>query len=191
MFILINLWEGMELPQVYEEDNYSDIRLWSASLIVHPKVIDRYNITKEYCKSILVVGSNMFPLNFPIIDEHGISYKFSESYYLAQRFECLDIKEEIAAWRSWKQAKETAYLYQDRMDTWDENRVIYMRNAIKNKFDNNPDLRAQLMNTGEREIIELTYWWDIFFGIDDKSRKGKNILWKLLMEYRSKDTLSL
>jgi hypothetical protein len=38
--------------------------------------------------------------------------------------------------------------------------------------------------TGDTEIIEYTYWRDMLFWIDQNSLKGKNVLWKLLEEYR-------
>ena len=45
----------------------------------------------------------------------------------------------------------------------DLKRVEYMRNAIKQKFDNNPDLREELKRTGNKTIIEYTYWKDTRF----------------------------
>ena len=66
----------------------------------------------------------------------------------------------------------------------DENkRLEFMRISIKQKFDNNLDIKELLLNTNE-EIIEKNYWNDLFFGVDDKTLKGANILGKLLMEYR-------
>jgi hypothetical protein len=38
--------------------------------------------------------------------------------------------------------------------------------------------------TEDRKIIEYTYWWDTRFWIDQDTLRWKNILWKLLMEYR-------
>jgi len=59
-----------------------------------------------------------------------------------------------------------------------------MRNAIREKFDNNPELRKELLNTGNKTIMEYTFRWDTFFWIDQETLKWKNVLWKLLMEYR-------
>gem|GEM_PF-2679313 len=42
-------------------------------------------------------------------------------------------------------------------------RIDYMRKAIQKKFDNNPDLKKNLIDTGDSEIIEYTYWKDILF----------------------------
>jgi predicted NAD-dependent protein-ADP-ribosyltransferase YbiA (DUF1768 family) len=77
-------------------------------------------------------------------------------------------------------ARELFPLEQD-----EEKRLHFMRRTIQKKFDANPDLKELLMTTGEREIIEYTYWGDVFFGIDQESLQGKNILGKVLMEYRN------
>jgi predicted NAD-dependent protein-ADP-ribosyltransferase YbiA (DUF1768 family) len=63
-------------------------------------------------------------------------------------------------------------------------RIEFMRNAIREKFDNNPELKSELLATWDKKIIEYTYRWDIRFWIDQNTLKWKNILWKLLMEYR-------
>ena len=63
-------------------------------------------------------------------------------------------------------------------------RIEFMRNAIREKFDNNPELKAELLATWDRQIIEYTYRWDVRFGINQNTWKWKNVLWKLLMEYR-------
>jgi predicted NAD-dependent protein-ADP-ribosyltransferase YbiA (DUF1768 family) len=45
----------------------------------------------------------------------------------------------------------------------DLKRAEYMRNSIKQKFDNNPELRDELKRTGNKTIIEYTYWKDTRF----------------------------
>jgi predicted NAD-dependent protein-ADP-ribosyltransferase YbiA (DUF1768 family) len=59
-----------------------------------------------------------------------------------------------------------------------------MRNAIREKFDNNPKLKEELLNTWNKLIIEYTYWRDIRFWIDQETLRWMDILGKLLMEYR-------
>ena len=66
----------------------------------------------------------------------------------------------------------------------EEKRIEFMRNAIREKFDNNLELKSELLKTWDKEIIEYSYRWDIRFWIDQNTLKWKNILWKLLMEYR-------
>ena len=45
----------------------------------------------------------------------------------------------------------------------DVKRIEYMRNAIKQKFDRNPKLKEELKRTGNKTIIEYTYWKDMRF----------------------------
>ena len=45
----------------------------------------------------------------------------------------------------------------------DVKRIEYMRNAIKQKFDRNPKLKEELKETGNKTIIEYTYWKDTRF----------------------------
>ena len=45
----------------------------------------------------------------------------------------------------------------------DEKRIDYMRNAIREKFDNNPKLKEELKRTGNKTIIEYTYRRDTRF----------------------------
>jgi predicted NAD-dependent protein-ADP-ribosyltransferase YbiA (DUF1768 family) len=42
-------------------------------------------------------------------------------------------------------------------------RIEYMRNAIKQKFDNNSDLKEELMKTDNKLIVEYTFWNDTRF----------------------------
>ena len=49
-------------------------------------------------------------------------------------------------------------------------RIKFMRNAIREKFNGSKWRNEMLLDTGKREIIEFTYWGDDFFGICDKTR---------------------
>lgn len=70
-------------------------------------------------------------------------------------------------------------------------RAKYMKNAIREKFNLNADLQRILLATGDKQIIEYTYWNDQNFGIDQETLTGSNILGKLLVQYREeiKDAL--
>jgi len=78
---------------------------------------------------------------------------------MAQRFTNQEVKKIIAFSSFLKYcSKRVAYRYEDDMDKDDENRIVYMRRAITEKFDTNPELFAKLMETSGRDIIEFTYW---------------------------------
>lgn len=67
---------------------------------------------------------------------------------------------------------------------WDTHRIKVMRKAIEAKFSQNESLKALLLSTGNRNLVEASPT-DTFWGIG-KSKKGQNMLGKLLMEYRDK-----
>lgn len=167
------------------EQTYSKKNVLDAALIIHPNKIHKYGLKISEIAMIFEEGSNFTRLKNPIIDEFGNKYRDSEWYYMAKRIDDLEIKKliafcSIAAWLS----KNAAYLHKNLLNLNLNDRIDYMREAIQLKFDNNPQLKTLLMNTWDKEIIEYTYWWDTSFGIDHITNKGKNILWKLLMEYR-------
>lgn len=166
------------------EENFTKDEVLSAALVTHPRS-KLINLTKEELSQTLVFehGSNLTLLKNPIIDEYGNEYWCSEWYYMAQRTDDLWAKRIIAFLSTgFGLAMKARQLYDLEQD--EEKRIEYMRNAIREKFDNNPELKEELLSTGDKTIIEYTYRWDVRFWIDQNTRKGKNILWKLLMEYR-------
>ena len=63
-------------------------------------------------------------------------------------------------------------------------RVEIMRYFNKIKY-NNPLLKARLLSTGNCHLEEGNWWEDHFWGVDIKTRKGQNMLGKILMEIRA------
>lgn len=177
----------LSYEELLEEKNYTPIEIKSSFLILHPKVLHRYWLTKDKVQFIFEEWSNFTQLQNPIVDEFGNEYWDSEWYYMAQRIGDLEIKKLISFCSAWKGlSKRAAYLHYEDISQDFIVRIESMRNAIKEKFDRNQNLRELLLSTNWRQIIEYTYWGDEFFGIDSNSKKGSNILWKLLMEYRDK-----
>lgn len=175
----------MKLNFLLKDEIYSKEDILSAALIIHPNKIDKYWLKMEELTMVFEEWSNFIQLENPILDEFGNQYWDSEWYYMAQRVDNIEIKKMIAfcsigQWLS----KKSAYLKQDMLETDLKKRINFMKKAIKQKFDNNQKLKELLIATWDREIIEYTYWLDITFGVDSVTNKWKNILWKLLMEYR-------
>lgn len=175
-----------------KEETFTKDEVLNAALIIHPRS-KHINLTKEELSQVLIFenGSNLTPLKNPIKEvkydgfwkEVVLEYWCSEWYYMAQRTNDLEYKKMIALLSVWERlATKARELFNLEQDEW--KRIEYMRKAIKEKFDNNPELKEELLATGDREIIEYTYWWDTRFWIDQDTLKGRNILWKLLMEYR-------
>ncbi len=65
---------------------------------------------------------------------------------------------------------------------WDNIRLDVMRIILREKFSH-PILEAQLLMTGDRELIEGNSWGDTFWGVC--KGVGENWLGKLLMELRA------
>jgi ribA/ribD-fused uncharacterized protein len=66
---------------------------------------------------------------------------------------------------------------------WEDVKIDIMRQVLKSKFTQNPELKAQLIATGDAELIEGNNWNDRFWGVC--RGKGQNHLGKLLMEVRA------
>lgn len=68
---------------------------------------------------------------------------------------------------------------------WDSIKVPIMRMGIRMKF-NIPELREQLLATGDAYLQEGNRWGDTFWGFDINKQQGKNVLGHLLMEERKR-----
>lgn len=68
---------------------------------------------------------------------------------------------------------------------WEDIKVNVMRQYLMQKFAD-VELRKKLLETGNKELVEGTYWGDTFWGIDLHTGQGENVLGKLLMEERER-----
>ena len=66
---------------------------------------------------------------------------------------------------------------------WEAVKIEVMREVLRCKFSQNPDLKAKLIATGDAELIEGNNWNDTFWGVCRD--KGRNHLGKLLMALRA------
>lgn len=175
----------MHLLDSYPIEEYSPERIREAYLIIHPKVLERYEISRSNFYWVFERASNFSQLKYPIEDEYGNIFYDSEWYYMAQRFTDLKIKKQISlASRTKWNSKKVAYKYEKFMNIDDEDRIKFMRKSIQKKYDNSSWRQKMLLETWDREIIEFTYWGDEFFGISHDARIWRNILWKIHTQYR-------
>lgn len=122
--------------------------------------------------------SNYFKSRFFVL---GRWWNWSEAPYQAAK---TVIKSEIDAIHQATKANDTRLLGQKvtlRSD-WDEVKYIVMKEVLTAKFLQCHDLRKQLIETGDEELIEdspVDYYWGC--GADGS---GENMLGKLLMELR-------
>ena len=70
-------------------------------------------------------------------------------------------------------------------DDWEEIKDGIMEEIVRAKFSQNPKLKAELLATGEAQLIEGNTWNDRYWGVDVRSGIGKNHLGKILMKVRS------
>lgn len=179
-----------KITQPYTDDElmhyevYSDKEIGDAVLILNawPQTMHLYNVTRDKLYKEL---SNFHKLDKPISDEDGNEYRDSEWYYMAGRTTDKKIKKIISLMSSYYWlARSSRKYFQPYLSQDELLRVHVMRDAIRKKFDNNPDLQDLLRTTFGKIIIEYTYRNDMLFGVEQKQRIWRNVLWKLLMEYR-------
>ncbi len=83
------------------------------------------------------------------------------------------------------QAKQMGQKIKLRRD-WNTVKVPIMENLLRQKFNREP-LKKQLLDTGDKELIEGNRWGDNFWGKvigHDGNLYGKNHLGRLLMKIR-------
>ena len=118
--------------------------------------------------------------NCPVPFE-GLTFSNSEAAFQAAK--SLDMKErvkfvDLAA----GQSKRLGRRVELRSD-WEEVKIDIMRQVLKSKFTQNPELKAKLIATGDAELIEGNKHRDRYWGVC--GGVGQNHLGKLLMEVRA------
>lgn len=110
-----------------------------------------------------------------------------EHYFQQAKFDDLAIKTLIINASSPLEAKVIARKYKDRRKSnWGKIKVEIMYEAIKAKFEQNPEVRKKLLDTKTDLIIEDakddSYWGNGWDG------NGDNVMGKLLMKLRTELT---
>jgi ribA/ribD-fused uncharacterized protein len=129
-----------------------------------------------------------FDTKHPIILRDKV-WPTTEHYFQAMKF--LGTPDEHEVWRA-SSPRAAADMGRDRTRPlrkyWEIIKDDVMRDAVRAKFTQYPELAVLLIETGDAEIIEHTkndsYW------ADGGDGKGKNMLGKILMEIRSELTKS-
>lgn len=67
---------------------------------------------------------------------------------------------------------------------YDDNREYFLKLAVKAKFDSHPALRAKLLKTRPKELINTVTYLDNWIGVRESNGRGDNMLGKVLMEVR-------
>ena len=138
----------------------------------------------ESTKIDLFRGDNVFLSNMSPspITVKGITYPTAEHLFQATKFKDVEIHKKISQIPSPAEAKKYGKSIKSDFKDWDRIRVRQMKQVLKAKFDQNPELKQKLLDTGGANLIEGNTWGDTFWGQVDG--KGENNLGRVLMELR-------
>lgn len=114
-------------------------------------------------------------------------YTFQSAAALFYAFKALDSKGSFAKFQRLNPLKARSKAANIANEDWEENKEFYLEQAVRAKFDSNPDLVKQLLRTGSATLLNNVTHLDDWIGI--RKEKGENALGKCLMklreEYRS------
>lgn len=136
-------------------------------------------------------GQYAFLSNFydsPLPTNGGeVIYPTVEHYFQAMKTENPRERERIRLAPTPGKAKRLGRNVNLRAD-WEEVKQSVMKYALIKKFNNNPELKSLLLETGDAELVEGNDWHDNYWGNCSCAKcaniPGANHLGKLLMEIR-------
>ena len=123
-----------------------------------------------------------FLSNFYLCDIifNGLTFGSAEAAFQAQK--CIELKDQLPfTTMTPGQAKKYGKKVKLRED-WEEVKVDIMKEVVKAKFDQHPELKQRLIGTGNTQLTEVNKWHDYFWGVCNG--KGKNMLGIILMDLR-------
>jgi ribA/ribD-fused uncharacterized protein len=147
-------------------------------------LVDTYKPTDATSPITSFSGENFFLSNFYItpVMYNNILYPTAEHAYQAQKTGNSHIHKIFANQvRTARDAKTLGHGLKLRED-WSNIKLLVMFNIVRIKFDSNPEIKAKLIATDTREIIEGNDWGDVFYGVCNGV--GENHLGKILMTIR-------
>lgn len=135
------------------------------------EVIDSFRGTNSFL-------SNMSSSPFKIGET---DYPTVEHFYQAMKTDIPEERARVLAAKTAAEAKRIGKTVKLRKN-WKQIQADIMMKALRAKFEQNPELRKRLIDTGEAELIEGNNWGDKFWGMVDG--EGSNYLGKYLMQIR-------
>lgn len=127
--------------------------------------------------------SNMYKCKM-FVDEDGIEHSYSETYYMASKFDDLSTKRALAQMNGFEAKKYSNILMPVHPQSWHQKKDDVMRRAIEYKF-RDPVLRTKLLETGDEYLVEGNYHNDKYWGFCLKTGVGLNKLGLMLMDHRA------
>ena len=126
--------------------------------------------------------SNFYPASVTV---DNITYPTSEHAFAAEKTLDMEKRKEIASLPTPGQAKRAGRNLVLR-ENWEDIKFQAMLVVVKFKFNQHPDLKQKLIDTGDEELIEGNNWGDKVWGVDINTGEGDNWLGKILMFWRIK-----
>ena len=128
-------------------------------------------------------GKNFFLSNFSPISVafEGIVYPSSEHAFQAAKTDDIKRREAIARLITAYEATLRGRSFPTSKDWTKEKSLEVMNIIVREKFTI-PLLAAQLLATGDHELVQINDWHDIFWGVSDG--RGENHLGRILMDVR-------
>ena len=123
--------------------------------------------------------SNFYLSDIPVVD---FVYSTVEHAYQAAKCVNLDDVERVRSCPTASGAKRIGRQVVLRKD-WEQVKIGIMLSLVGQKFQD-PDLRRRLLATGTAELVEGNSWADQFWGVDEKTGRGRNEMGKILMKVR-------
>ena len=124
--------------------------------------------------------SNFYPAQ---VNYNGITYPNHECAFQAQKVLDKEIQRQFAELKNPRSAKSKGRKVSLRED-WEEVKFTIMEEIVKAKFTQNPELKQQLLETGNKQLQERRNRFpDKIWGMNIKG-EGKNMLGKILMKVR-------
>ena len=130
---------------------------------------------------------NFFLSNFyeSPIKYKGIIFPTVEHAYQAMKSNDVSIWNNFSLYDTPGRAKKVGRKINPMRKDWEDVKVQIMKECLELKFQD-PILKQKLLDTGDVILEEGNWWGDSFWGVDNKTREGRNELGNLLMELRNK-----
>ena len=112
----------------------------------------------------------------------GLTYRNNEAAFQAQK--TLDEKEREAFTQLAPNIAKKKGRRVLLRDDWEQVKDQIMEEIVLAKFQQNPELKAQLLATGDAMLEEGNQWHDYYWGVDLRTGRGQNRLGRILMKVR-------
>jgi len=124
-----------------------------------------------------------------IVDKTGVKWPSAEHAYQGAKFANDDPHRELIRLAATPAEAKRLGRQGNLRSNWTEICVSVMRRIVAAKFEQNSELAARLISTGNLVLVEGNYWHDNFWGVCSCHTcpvlDAKNHLGRILMEVRS------